>query len=79
MFKLWNSWLKVCVLVLHNYRHLYSSSTINQRINILVGSLYKLSTQSLPKVFHYDFSKLTGVFSGLYSQSTEPITTTTLT
>ncbi len=78
MFRLWIDRLQVCGLFLYNYAWLYPVSTVLWFTKALTDSLYKLSTQSLPSIIHYDFSNLTGVFGVLYPQSTEPITTTTL-
>jgi hypothetical protein len=78
MFSLWKVWLQAWVLVWYNCGWLYSVSTATYHLKSLVFGLYKFCTTNLPNLVHYVFSIITEVSGGLYPQSTEPITTTTL-
>lgn len=78
MFSLWTAWVQRQVLDLYNYEGLCPVSTETSSQFRKAGVLYHQNTPVLPGLVHDLFNGLTGKGLGLYPQSTEPITTTTL-
>jgi len=78
MFNLWKACAQRLDVGLYNSVQLCSSSTEIAYPNSLPYDLCKLSPMFVLHQIHCFFIKLTDGFMNLYSQSTEPITTTTI-